>query len=371
MIVNEELLNDKAKLVKSFNKAYNNKIDFVKDKHVEYKKDRNTKIKDGIINNLLYIILFTYIIVIGILKPNFLSRSSIINIINNSAFRLPIALGIAGIIVLTGTDLSAGRIVGLTALITASLLQRPDYVNKMFPGLGNVPIILVLALVIIVGGIIGIFNGYFVAKFKLHPFIVTLATGLIIYALNLKYLQLGTNAGKPIGGLRPDFSQSINGGLFGGSLAMYSVYVFILLIVVWVIWNKTTIGKNMYAVGSNPEAAEVNGISVFKTTIIMFMIAGMTYGFNGFITSAFIGSNNAATGVNFELDAIAAAVIGGVSFSGGVGKIGGTVLGVFLLQLITSSFIFLGIDANLQYAIKGAVILLATAIDMRKYIVKK
>ena len=108
-----------------------------------------------------------------------------------------------------------------------------------------------------------------------------------------------------------------------------------------------------------------------KTMIVVFMMAGMLYGINGFFTSAFVGSNNAGTGVNFELDAIAACVIGGVSFSGGVGKISGVIIGVLLLQLITSSFIFLRIDGNLQYAIKGAVILVACALDMRKYIEKR
>lgn len=369
-ILNDENYNSEQ-LLNNIIALDNESQEDVNNSYLNHKKEVKEKVSNGLLNNLLYIIIIGYVIVVGILQPAFLSSGSIINIMNQAAFRIPIAVGIAGVIVLTGTDLSAGRIVGLTALITASLLQRSDYPSKMFPGLGNIPILGVLVVVLIVGGVIGIANGFFVAKFKLHPFIVTLATGLIVYAISLKYIGLGTNAGKPIGGLRGDFSNFINGNIFGTSIKMYSLYVVILLVVIWFIWNKTTIGKNMYAVGSNPEAAEVNGISVFKTTIIMFMIAGITYGFNGFITSAYVGSNNASTGQNFELDAIAAAVIGGVSFSGGVGKISGTIIGVILLQLITSSFIFLGIDANLQYAIKGGVILLATAIDMRKYIVKK
>ena len=159
--------------------------------------------------------------------------------------------------------------------------------------------------------------------------------------------------------------------IFGVNIQFLVFYAIILVALMWFIWNKTVIGKNMYAVGCNPEAANVSGISVFKTIMTVFIMAGMLYGINGFFTSAYVGSNNAATGVNFELDAIAACVIGGVSFSGGVGKIKGVVIGVFLLQLITASFIFLGVDANLQYAIKGLVILLATSIDMRKYLVRK
>lgn len=353
-----------------------------KSKFLNYFKNIISRIKNAtrkdvnefFINYSLYILLIIFIIAVAIRTSGFLSLRSIINVVTQTAFRLPIALGIGGIIVLTGTDLSAGRIIGLVAVITASLLQRADYPAKMFPNLGEVPIFAVLLIVIIIGGIIGLFNGFFVAKFKLHPFIVTLSTQLIVYAISLKYITFGTNAGRPIGGLRPDFTNVVTGELFtiGGVRIQFMVlYAIIATIIMWFIWNKTKIGKNMFAVGSNPEAATVSGISVSKTIMVVFLMAGMLYGLNGFITSAYVGSNNAATGVNFELDAIAAAVIGGVSFSGGVGKIKGILLGVFLLQLITAAFVFLGIDANLQYAIKGFVILFATAIDMRKYLIKR
>lgn len=353
-----------------------------KQKIVAYYEQKKEKLKnltksdvsEFFINYSLYMLLIIFIIVVAILKPKFLSVKSIVNVITQTSFRIPIALGVGGIIVLTGTDLSAGRIIGLVAVITASLLQRSDYSAKMFPNLGNVPIVAVLLIGIVVGGLVGLLNGFFVAKFKLHPFIVTLSTQLIVYAMSLQYIGLGTNAGKPIGGLRPDFTNIVSGQLFAfgdARIQFLVLYAIIAIAVMWFVWNKTTIGKNMYAVGSNPEAATVSGISVSKTIITVFVMAGMLYGLNGFITSAYVGSNNASTGVNFELDAIAAAVIGGVSFSGGVGKIRGIVLGVFLLQLITVSFIFLGIDANIQYAIKGIVILLATSIDMRKYLVKR
>jgi methyl-galactoside transport system permease protein len=340
---------------------------------IEAKRVRKVKVGEFFLNYSLYMLIGVFVIYVAIDNPRFLSLGSIVNIITQTSFRLPIALGVAGIIVLTGTDLSAGRIVGLTAVISASLLQVSSYPFKMYPGLGDMSMILVLLLVMLVGGIFGAFNGFFVAKFKLHPFIVTLSTSLIVYAVSLQYIKLGENNGQPIGGLRDDFSNIITGGIHvGGVRIQYLVfYAIILTAIMWFIWNKTVIGKNMFAVGSNPEAANVSGISVSKTIITVFFIAGALYGINGFITSANVGSNNAATGFNFELDAIAAAVIGGVSFSGGVGKIRGVVLGVFLLQLITTSFVFLGVDANLQYAIKGIVILLACSIDMRKYIARR
>ncbi len=142
----------------------------------------------------------------------------------------------------------------------------------------------------------------------------------------------------------------------------------------WFIWNKTTFGKNMFAVGSNPEAANVSGVNVMKTTIMVHTLAGMMYGITGFIESARIGSNTANTantGLNYECDAIAACVIGGVSFVGGTGKISGVVMGVFLLRIIFVALNFLSINANLQYIIKGLIILVACAIDMRKYLVRK
>ena len=144
-----------------------------------------------------------------------------------------------------------------------------------------------------------------------------------------------------------------------------------LTIIIWFIWNKTVFGKNMYAVGSNPEAANVSGVSVSRTIIWVFVLAGIMYGITGFIEAARIGSNSAATGLNYELDAIAAAVIGGVSFVGGIGKIRGVILGVVLLRLIFVGLTFLSIDANMQYVIKGLIILVACAIDMRKYLVRR
>ena len=139
----------------------------------------------------------------------------------------------------------------------------------------------------------------------------------------------------------------------------------------WFLWNKTRFGKNMFAVGSNSEAANVSGVNVTATIILVFTLAGVMYGITGFIEAARISSNSAATGANYELDAIAACVIGGVSFVGGIGKIRGVILGVVLLRLIFVGLTFLSIDANLQYIIKGLIILVACALDMRKYLVRK
>lgn len=337
-------------------------------------KEKIDAVSDFVLDNAMYIIIATAIIIIAIAEPRFISAASIINIISLTAARLPIALGIGGAIVLSGTDISAGRAVGLTACIAASLLQSSGYANKMFPELDVLPIPIVIIAVMAVGALIGLINGFFVAKFKLHPFIVTLSTQLIIFGGVLLYLQIGDNGGQTLSGLDPSYLNFISGPLFsisGIAIPKYVLYSIIITVIMWFIWNKTVFGKNMFAVGSNEEAANVSGVNVFKTIIIVFMLAGIMYGITGFIEGARIGSIASYTGLNYESDAIAACVIGGVSFVGGTGKIGGIVIGVLLLQIIFVGLNFLSVDQNLLYIIKGIIILLACAVDMRKYLTRR
>ena len=335
-------------------------------------KDNLKKIGDLLLNNAMYIIIALAVVYITIMRPSFLGIPSIVNILSLTAAKLPIALGIGGCIVLTGTDISAGRVVGLTACISASLLTT---VFKVFPDMSNAaPLPLVLLLVIGVGALVGFVNGFSVAKFKLHPFIVTLSTQLIVYGAILMYLMRGVNNGQTLSGLADNYRSFITGTLFsigGVAVPKYVLYSLILTIIMWVIWNKTTFGKNMFAVGSNEEAANVSGVNVMRTIIMVFMLAGMMYGITGFLYGARIASANANTGLNYECDAIAACVIGGVSFVGGIGRISGIVVGVLLLQIIFTGLNFLAVDANMLYIIKGLIILIACAIDMRKYLVRK
>lgn len=335
-------------------------------------KDKLKKVGDILLNNAMYIIIAATVVYIAIMRPAFIKLPSIVNILSLTAAKLPIALGIGGCIVLTGTDISAGRVVGLTACISASLLTT---VFKVFPGMASAaPLPLVLLLVIGVGAMVGFVNGFSVAKFKLHPFIVTLSTQLIVYGIILMYLMRGVNNGQTLSGLSENYRSFITGTLFsigGVAVPKYVLYSLILTVIMWVIWNKTTFGKNMFAVGSNEEAANVSGVNVMRTIIMVFMLAGMMYGITGFLDGARIASANANTGLNYECDAIAACVIGGVSFVGGIGRISGIVVGVLLLQIIFTGLNFLAVDANMLYIIKGLIILIACAIDMRKYLVRK
>ncbi len=338
-------------------------------------KDKRRYLVDGILNNALYILMLVFCIYTWIEKPNFLSMSSLGNLIVQVAAYLPMALGIAGCIVLTGTDLSAGRAVGLTAAVTGAFLQRTDYPSKMLAFLPEVTpfwMFITLLSVVAIGAIIGLINGFFVAKFSLHPFIVTLSTQLITFGIILWFFDF--NNGAPIGGLDEIYRNFLGTTMFKMGktpIPLYVLYAVILTGLMWFIWNKTRFGKNMFAVGSNAEAAKVSGVNVFMTTVLVHTLAGAMYGYSGFVEGFRSGSIAAGTGANYECDAIAACVIGGVSFVGGTGKISGIVLGVFVLRIIFIALTMLGVSSSSLYIIKGAIILCACALDMRKYLVKK
>ena len=229
-------------------------------------KDRKKFWVDGILNNALYILMAVFIIYTASVRENFLTLGSFANLITQVAAYLPMALGIAGTIVLTGTDLSAGRVSGLTAAFAAVMLQKADFANKMFAMLPEVTIgwiLLVMLGVILIGAIIGLVNGYFVAKFSLHPFIVTLSTQLITYGIILWFFGLNGNNGQPLSGLDEGFKQFVSGSFVNigkTPIPNYVWYACIIVVITWFIWNKTTFGKNMFAVGSNTDAEKVSGV---------------------------------------------------------------------------------------------------------------
>lgn len=358
-----------------------NPIKKVKQINADYKlldaKSKKQFWVDGILNNALYIIMALFVIYTASEKPNFLTLGSFANLITQVAAYLPMALGIAGCIVLTGTDLSAGRVAGLTAAVAGVMLQKADFANKMFSNLPEVTlgwILVAMLAVIAIGAFVGLVNGFFVAKFSLHPFIVTLSTQLITYGVILWFFGLNGNNGQPISGLDKAYKDFVGGKLFTlGNVAIprYVLYAVVLVVIMWFIWNKTAFGKNMFAVGSNAEAAKVSGVNVFWTTVLVHTLAGAMYGYAGFVEGVRSGSVAASTGLNAECDAIAACVIGGVSFVGGTGSISGIIIGVFVLRIIFVALTMLGVDSSSLYIIKGAIILCACALDMRKYLVKK
>lgn len=327
-----------------------------------------------ILNYALYFILGFIILIVVIIEPKFLSYTNIINILKQASTKGILALGCAGLIVLGGTDLSIGRVLGLSAAVTASLLQSVTYASRYYPQITKeLPLLVPLGVSIIIAVAFSAFNGFGVAKLHLHAFIVTLGTQLIAYGLTCIYIE-----GQPSGStqalstLDQRFLNVVNNelNLFGLRIPYLVLYLLALAAIMYVVWNKTRLGKNMFAVGGNMEAAAVSGVNVTKTIIGVYIVAGVLYGIASFLEAARIQSVGTNAGINYELDAISACVIGGVSFSGGVGNIPGVIVGIVILQAINYSLYFLGINAYLQFIIKGAIIILAVAIDVRKYLAK-
>jgi len=341
-----------------------------------FNKIKNTKMKDlltWVMNNAIFVILLVLLTVIIVISPDFVTILNFRNILSQASTRVIIALGIGGLIVTQGTDLSAGRQVGLAAVISASMLQAPEYVYRMYPDLPQLPVILPIIVVAIVCGFFGLINGFVVAKLKVTPFIATLGSSIIIYGVNSIYFDRPPYGAQPIGGLDEKFMHFAQGSFnIGGFLVPYLViYAAIATILIWILWNKTRFGKNIFAVGGNPEAAVVSGVNLMKTIFIVYMLAGAMYGFAGALEAGRVGSATNNTGNMYELDAIAACVVGGVSFSGGIGTVGGIVIGVLIFQVINYGLAFIGVNPYLQYIIKGLIIITAVTIDMRKYIKRK
>lgn len=337
------------------------------------KVNNKNKVKRFIIDNALILIMLLIIVGIIIADPRFLSLNNFMNILSQASTKLIIALGVAGLIVLAGTDLSAGRITGFAAVIAASLLQKTDASAKYYANLKEPALIVGLLAAVLVGGILGLVNGFGVAKLKLHAFIATLGTQLITYGLIQAYINNNPNGPQPIGQFSKTYSNFVNAKISVGSInfPVLAIYALFITAIMWVVWNKTTLGKNMFAIGGNKEAAAVSGINVDRNIMLVFLISGICYGIAGFLEGARIGSVNTGTGLNYDLDGISACVIGGVSFSGGIGSISGVVIGTLILNVITYGLVFLGIPQYWQDVIKGLLIVVAVAIDTRKYLEKK
>jgi len=331
------------------------------------------KISDLLLNYSLYIVLGIMILAVIIHDPSFISFKNITNILSQASTRGILALGVAGLIVLQGTDLSAGRILGLTAIISASLLQSVNYASRMYPSLPQLPLFLPLIIAVIVGAIFGAINGFGVSKLHLHAFIVTLGTQLIAYGLSAIYIDRPPLGAQPIANFDERYVDFVTGYFKVGNLEIpYLIfYLAIIALIMWFIWNKTTLGKNMFAIGGNPEAAAVSGVNLFKNIMAIYIISGILYGIAGFLEAGRVGSATSNTGINYELDAISACVVGGVSFSGGVGTIPGVIIGTIILQFINYGLNFVGISPYYQYIIKGLIIILAVSIDVRKYLLKE
>lgn len=343
------------------------------DAAVKVKKDfSKNKYYDLFLNYAIYIFLLILIGAIVAIAPEFLAVRNFEFILTQASTRIIIALGVAGIIIAGGVDLAAGRLAGLAAVVSASLLQSATYSGRIYADMPALPLILPLLLVIVLAVAFSAAQGAVVARFKIDPFITSLGTSLIVYgALSVYYDAVGHSS--PIGGLDPRFSHFAQGFIDLGVIKLYYLMIYALIItaIIWFIWNKTKLGKNMYAIGGNPSAAAVSGVNIGWYIVLTYIIAGILYGFAGFLEAGRTGSATNTLGTNYELDAIAACVVGGVSLRGGVGSISGVLIGVLLFQVINYGLVFISVSPYVQYIIKGFIIVLAITVDTQKYLEKK
>lgn len=335
--------------------------------------DDNTSVKQILADKAIYIVLVVLLVLVVIIEPKFLSLGNFKNILAQSATRIIIALAAGMVLIIQGVDLSAGRMIGLAAVISASLLQEVDYAYRMYSGLAELPIIVPILFVMLICAILGGVTGITVAIFKVPPFVATLAMQLILYGLSSIYFDRPPYGAQPIGGITKKFTSLATGTIGIGNFKIPYLIIFALVVsvIIWILWNKTRFGKYMFAVGGNPEAAKVSGVNVVATQISVYAIAGLMYAFAAALEVARIGSASNTTGNGYELDAVAACVVGGVSLSGGVGSVGGIVIGVLIFTVINYGLAFIGVNMYYQYIIKGLIILMAVIIDMRKYVKRK
>ena len=340
-----------------------------------YKYSFNTR--DFLLKNGLYIaiiLVFIFLCIITPIKKNGLQLftvNNILSIMQQASPRMFLALGVSGLIMLAGTDLSVGRMVGMGMTAATIIMHNGPNTGSVFGHVfdfSTMPvggrILLALVVCVVLCTMFTTIAGFFAAKFKMHPFISTMANMLVIFGL-VTYSTKGVSFG--------GIEQSIPGKIIPkvGGFPTIILWAVAAVVIVWFIWNKTKFGKNFYAVGGNPDAASVSGISVFKVTLGAFIMAGILYGFGSWLECIrMIGSGSAAYGQGWEMDAIAACVVGGVSFTGGIGKISGVVVGVLIFTALTYSLTILGIDTNLQFVFSGIIILIAVTLDCLKYVRK-
>ncbi|GAE27982.1 inositol transport system permease protein [Halalkalibacter wakoensis JCM 9140] len=317
----------------------------------ETKQVKNKQGKELAMNILkkygIFIILILLIVLMSILTPHFLSTTNLINIVRQMSIIGIIAIGVTPIIITKGIDLSSGSLIALVSVVVATFAQ------------GDFPIVVPILVALGVGLLVGLVNGTLVAKGMLAPFIATL--GMMTAARGAAMLY---SDGRPIGGISETFT-FIGQGMIAGIPVPVIIFGFVGL-VTWILLNKTKIGKYVYAIGGNEQAAVTAGINVSRIKLMVYAYAGLLGGVAGMILTARIASGQPQAGIMFELDAIAAAVIGGTSLFGGIGTVGGTIIGALIIGVMNNGLDLLGVSSYWQQIVKGAIIVAAVYIDSRK-----
>lgn len=293
--------------------------------------------------------LVVLIVVVTILNPAFADPANIMNLLRQISINALIAFGMTFVILTGGIDLSVGSILALTSALSAGMMAA------------GVDPILAIIIGTLLGAIFGALNGILIAKGKLAPFIVTLATMTIFRGLTLVYTE-----GKPITGLGDSYAFQLFGKGYFLGIPVPAVTMIIAFIILWFFLHKTAFGRKTYAIGGNEKAALISGIKVDRVKVMIYSISGMLAGLAGMILTSRLNSAQPTAGQAYEMDAIAAVVIGGTSLAGGKGRIAGTFIGVLIIGILNNAMNLLGISSFYQQVVKGVVILIAVLLDRKK-----
>src|ERR1700721_860407 len=307
----------------------------------------------------IFLIFAVMVLGASLLSPAFVSSTNFINIVRQMSVVGLIALGVTGIIVSAGIDLSSGSVVGLTAVVAASLAQSPDNTSAFYPGL-HLPLIVPVVAACLVGALVGLINGTLVAKARIPPFIATLGTFTAIRGAANLY-----TSGRPISDLTDDYDFIGQGDVFGVPVPI--IILVVMAVVTHVLYAHTKFGKYIYAIGGNEQAARVSGINAARYKLLIYVYASFLAGLAGLVVSARIGSGQPGLGVGYELDAIAAAVIGGTFLpAGGSGTVAGTIVGALIIGVLNNTLDLMNVSAFWQQIVKGCIIVGAVILDQLK-----
>nr|WP_188093809.1 MULTISPECIES: ribose ABC transporter permease [Streptococcus] len=290
--------------------------------------------------------------VITIINSNFLTANNLLNLLLQVTSNALIAFGMTFVILTGGIDLSVGSILALSSALTAGLLGS------------GMPVTLAILISLILGCILGMMNGLLISYGKLAPFIVTLATMTIFRGATLVY----TNGNPITKGLSDTFLFQFLGQGYIVGIPFPVIIMFIVFIVLYVLLHKTAFGKSVYAIGGNEKAAYISGVKLNKVKIIIYSISGMMASISGLIITSRLSSAQPTAGASYEMDAIAAVVLGGTSLSGGKGRILGTLIGALIIGVLNNGLNIIGVSAFWQQVVKGVVILIAVLIDRFKVV---
>ncbi|EKF37213.1 ribose ABC transporter permease RbsC [Bacillus xiamenensis] len=293
--------------------------------------------------------LIILVAIVSILNPAFLEPLNILNLLRQISINALIAFGMTFVILTGGIDLSVGAILALSSALTAGFI-----VSGMDP---------ILAIIVgcIIGAILGMVNGLLITKGKMAPFIATLATMTIFRGLTLVYTD-----GNPITGLGSNYAFQLFGRGYFLGIPVPAITTLLTFIVLWVLLHKTPFGRRTYAIGGNEKAALISGIKVPRVKIMIYSLAGFMSALAGAILTSRLNSAQPTAGTSYELDAIAAVVLGGTSLSGGRGRIVGTLIGVLIIGVLNNGMNLLGVSSFYQSVVKGIVILIAVLLDRKK-----